>query len=301
MSASSVDVRAAPRAHGLEVVAPRVHVADRHCGELRPARRNDHAAADPLDQLGRLALGLGRHDRRPPVAMIPYRRLGTTYPREPLHEADEVDVGGESDKGSTSRGWYGRNHTVHDVQPLRQPDDLRVSGAEADDDDPHVVEVAKEGRRPHEHVEVLCVADVPRVHDDERSDEPVLLCPLVVAGPRRRSLRVDPVGYDADALGRCALLLQSEPHRVADRHHTVGALEIEANQPAQNADEQAGVERPTSVAISGKTSCEMTSSGTPNRLATARPMSPTIGGSVMQRTMSGADRRYRRRASFRRR
>ena len=41
------------------------------------------------------------------------------------------------------------------------------------------------------------------------------------------------------------------------------------------------------VAISGKTSCEMTSSGTPNRLATARPTSPTIGGSVMQRTMSG--------------
>ena len=46
-----------------------------------------------------------------PVAMIPYRRLGTTYPESPCTRPTKWTSAAESDKGSTSRGWYGRNFT----------------------------------------------------------------------------------------------------------------------------------------------------------------------------------------------
>ena len=51
--------------------------------------------------------------------------------------------------------------------------------------------------------------------------------------------------------------------------------------------------RSSSVAISGKTSWLMTSTGAPTRLPTRTPRSPMIGGSVMQRTRSGAGPRER--------
>ena len=49
--------------------------------------------------------------------------------------------------------------------------------------------------------------------------------------------------------------------------------------------------RPSLTAISGKTSCAITSSGTRKRAATSRPMAPTKGGSVMQTTRSGRRRK----------
>ena len=51
------------------------------------------------------------------------------------------------------------------------------------------------------------------------------------------------------------------------------------------------VSRPSFTAVSGKTSWHTTTSGAPNRFATARPIDPTIGGSVMQRTTSGRSAR----------
>ena len=68
-------------------------------------------------------------------------------------------------------------HHVLDVEPAGQLDHLGVPGAEACDHDPDVVAVAEERRRTHEAVEVLRVADVARVHDDEPRHEPVPLAP----------------------------------------------------------------------------------------------------------------------------
>ena len=68
-------------------------------------------------------------------------------------------------------------HRLLDLEPLGERDHLGVPGAEAGDDDAQVVEVAQERRGADEAVEILRVADVARVHDDERVDEPVLASP----------------------------------------------------------------------------------------------------------------------------
>ena len=58
-----------------------------------------------------------------------------------------------------------------------------------------------EHRRPDERLEVLGVADVPGVHDDEAVDEAVLARPRVVARLRRDLVGVDPVRDHHDPLG----------------------------------------------------------------------------------------------------
>ena len=96
-----------------------------------------------------VSLALGRDDHRPSRRHDPVQATRHYVPRQPLYEADEVDVGGGKRQGQQlARLVRQEFHAVHDVQPLRQPDDLPVSGAEADDDDPQAVQVAQEGRRP---------------------------------------------------------------------------------------------------------------------------------------------------------
>src|SRR5581483_7649788 len=56
--------------------------------------------------------------------------------------------------------------------------------------------VAEERRRAHERIEVLRMADVAGVHDDEAVGEPVLPGPGVVLGRGLDRLRVDPVRND---------------------------------------------------------------------------------------------------------
>ena len=65
------------------------------------------------------------------------------------------------------------------LETPRERGQLAVPRAEARDHDAEPLEVAEEGRGADEAVEVLGVADVPRVHDDECVRQPVL------AGPTR--------------------------------------------------------------------------------------------------------------------
>ena len=58
---------------------------------------------------------------------------------------------------------------------VRELDDGRMAGAEPHDHDLEPFHVVEQNRRAHERLEILCVTDVPRVHDDETADE-VVLC-----------------------------------------------------------------------------------------------------------------------------
>ena len=75
-----------------------------------------------------------------------------------------------------------------------------VAGAEADDHDRETLEVVERHARANERLEVLCVADVARVHDGEAVDEAVLVCPAVRAVDGRDRSGVGPVRDDAKAL-----------------------------------------------------------------------------------------------------
>ena len=104
------------------------------------------------------------------------------------------------------------------------------------------VEIAEKRRRAHERLEVLGVADVARVHDDEVPRQAVVPRPRVVERLRRDRLGVDPVRDHANPIGRRAFLLEPLPHRVADRDHAVGAAQVEPDHLAQRRHEQAVVE-----------------------------------------------------------
>ena len=103
-----------------------------------------------------------------------------------------------------------------------------------------VVEVAEERRRAYERVEVLRVADVAGMHDDELVDEAVRTRPVVVLRRRLYRVRVHPVRDDDDPLRQRSLLLEPLAHRLADRDHAIGAPQVEADERAEKRDERAG-------------------------------------------------------------
>ena len=72
------------------------------------------------------------------------------------------------------------------------------------------------------------------------------LGPLVVARLRRDRAGVDPVRDHAQALRRRSLRLEPLPHRLADRDDAVGAAEIGADEPAQDADHR-GIPQPVEL------------------------------------------------------
>jgi hypothetical protein len=113
-----------------------------------------------------------------------------------------------------------------------------VTRAEARDDDADVLAVAQKGRRADEAVEVLCVADVARVHHDEPRREPVPFRPRVVAALWRDRTRVHPVRDHPQTLGGRALRLEPLAHGLADRDDAVGAAQVRADEPAQHADDR---------------------------------------------------------------
>ena len=140
--------------------------------------------------------------------------------------------------GSTSRGWYGRNrHLVR----LERSASSRISAWRAPKPtigDREVVEVAQERCRADEVVEVLRVADVARVHDDEPVDEPLFARPgRCHAAPA--TIAVVSTQFGITVIRSGARPLRHEPlaHPLADRDDVVGALEVVADQPPQDADE----------------------------------------------------------------
>ena len=161
------DVGAAARPHLVEVVPARAQLADRVGEELRPTRRDHEPAADVLDHLRRLALRIGGDDHRPPGREDPVEPARDDVAREPAAEADDVDVRARERLRERLARLVGEELDGVDLEQLREGDELLVPRAEADDQDPQVVEVAQERGRADEAVEVLRVADVARVHDDE--------------------------------------------------------------------------------------------------------------------------------------
>ena len=110
-----------------------------------------------------------------------------------------------------------------------------MTRAHADDRDPQVVEVAEERGGADERIEVLGMADVAAVHDDELLVETKPFCPVVPADGGREPLRVDPVRDHAHPPGWSSLLLEPKAHRVSDRDYAVRATEIERNEPSKHA------------------------------------------------------------------
>ena len=169
-----------------------------------------------------------------------------------------------------------------------------MARAEADDQDAQVVEVAEERRGADERVEVLRVTDVAGVHDDEAVVEVVLARPLVVARLRRDRGRVDPVRDHREPLGGRPLLL--EPLAASSRRSRRPGRRGggRADERASRRDRDRVLEPPELDRDLGEDVLAITSSGASNRRATASPMSPTIGGSVMQSTTSGGGPRSAR-------
>ena len=124
------------------------------------------------------------------------------------------------------------------LEALSEPCHLAVAGAEADHHDPQRFEVAQERRCADERVEILRMADVARVHDDEPIVELVLGRPGVRARPGGQLGGVHPVRDHRDAIGGSAFLLEPLLHRVADRHDAVGAAQVERHEPAERTEDE---------------------------------------------------------------
>ena len=149
-------------------------------------------------------------------------------------------------------------HEAHllDLEQPRELLQLVAPRAAADQHDPQVVEVAQERRRADQRVEVLRVADVAGVHDDELVDELVLARPRRCrAGAARASSMSTQFGITTIRSPSRALRLEPLAHRLADRDDAVGALEVEADREPQRSDHDARLSsRFSSTATSGKTS-----------------------------------------------
>ncbi len=85
--------------------------------------------------------------------------------------------------------------------------------------------------------------DVAGVHDDELRVEPAVARPRVVLSRAARAACVSTqFGITRRRSGRRALLLEARAHRLADRDDAVGAPEVEADEPAQQAHQRAVLE-----------------------------------------------------------
>ena len=138
------------------------------------------------------------------------------------------------------------------------------------DHDCEVVEVAQEGRRADERVEILRVTDVARVHDDERPGEPV---PRAQALSRARGV-IASVSTQFGITRRCGPAARPSPRAAAAssrRSRRCGRRGAGRGRRARAAGRSTSgfSSRLSSTAISGKTSWLTTTSGTPNRRATS--------------------------------
>ena len=191
---------------------------------------HDDAAADFTHEPGGLAVLVRRDDHGATGREDPVEAARNDVAREPGRQADVVDVGsGERLAEAFARLVFEEAHPIR-PELLRQLLQLAAAGAEADDRDRQLVEVAKVRRRDDQLVEVLGVPDVPRVHDHEAAVEPGIARPLVLLGLRRDRRGVDPVRNHDHALRRRALGDQPLAHPLPDRHDRVRSAQVEADE-----------------------------------------------------------------------
>src|SRR5205807_639518 len=119
-----------------------------------------------------LALLVGRHDHRPADREDPVEAARDDEAGQPASEADDVDMrGGERLRKELPRLVGEKAHLWH-LEPACERDELLVARAGPDDRDRQPVDVAKKSSGANETPEVLRVADVSGVHDDEPAVEP---------------------------------------------------------------------------------------------------------------------------------
>ena len=168
-------------------------VADRAREELRPARRNDDAAADTFDDLSRLALRIRGRDDGAADGENPVEAAGHDVTRETGRESDHVHVGCGERLGEPLPRLVEEETDLVDLEQIRERDKLGMSRAHADNRDRELVEITEKCPRPHERIEVLGVSDVSRVHDDELAFELGDADPFVLFAVRSKPCRVDPI------------------------------------------------------------------------------------------------------------
>ena len=247
--------RPSPRGRSCAVV----RVADRAREQLGPSRRDDDAATDLARRAAR------SRSRRPPRRSPAARRRGPVEAarddvarRGPRASPTTCTSAADSDCGEhlarlvVEEAHAGRPRAARRARRARRGA-RRVPMI----DDPQVVEIAKERRRANQRVEILRVADVAGVHDDEACRRArARATTRCRCGCGRESRRVDPVRDHDDPLRRRALRpraarASSRRSRRCGRHGAGRARRA----PRSSADERRGFSsRFSSTAISGKTS-----------------------------------------------
>src|SRR5581483_5648837 len=126
---------AAPAAHLLEIELAAVRAADRAREQLGPARRDDDPAADVEDDLGRLAVGVGRDDHGPTRGQDPVEPARDDVAGEALREADDVDARGRERLRKPLARLVREEADLVRLEQAREVLELRVPRAVPDDRD----------------------------------------------------------------------------------------------------------------------------------------------------------------------
>ena len=211
--------------------------ANRPREQIRSSRLDRDAAPRILDHVHDLALGVCRDDHRASDGENTVHPARNDEPREPLDETDEMKIGrGKRLRQHLARLIRQEDHLVG-AQAVSELDELGLPGTAPDHDEADVLEIAQEGGGAHEHVEVLRIAHIPRVHDDELVDQAVLAGPGVVLRARHQFVGIHPVSNHHDPLGCHALRDQPRLHRLADRNDAVGIAQSHADEQPESPDE----------------------------------------------------------------
>src|SRR4051794_12470844 len=114
----ALDPFAPAPAHLGQVVLAVVGVPDRACEQLGAPRRYDHPAADLLDDLRRLAVGVGGDDHGPGDGEDAVEPARDDIPGETPGEADHVDVCGRQRLGQHATRLVVEELDLIDVEEL---------------------------------------------------------------------------------------------------------------------------------------------------------------------------------------
>ena len=190
------------------------------------------------DDLRGLAVAVDGGDHRTAGGHDPVETARNDVPREPGCQPDHVHVGARQRLGQPLARLVRQEAYVVESEARGQPHHLSSSRTQPHDQDDEVFEIAQAVGGADERVEILRVADVSRMHDDELAGEAVLRRPRVVVRLRANLRDVDPVRDHPDPLRRSAFRLEARPHRLADGDDAVRAPQVERHRAAKRRDHE---------------------------------------------------------------
>ena len=242
----------------------------------------------PRDELRRLALGVGGGDHRPAGGEDAVEAARDDVAGQPAGEPDDVDVGGRERQRAADRAAARAGIAPCPPRAARERDELLPARAGADDHAPR----GRRGRggRSQARISASRFCAWPMLPECMTTKRFASLCSRAhgcrAASARRRRRR------PSSGSRGCAPARRPSPppgasssRRSRPRGRRSGATGRSAGAATRTT---IGLRsRPSLTAISGKTSCVITSSGARKRAATRRAIAPMNGGSVMQTTRSG--------------